>query len=303
MNKYMVLSFSNAKLFRGKEKATDKKIDLLSGDGNNKCYGIKREVSDMFVEPIAPNHVSNVLHTLFGERPVPSLRKCLYNRVDYYHQKAMDSYLKIDSPMASKEDGTKYYIGELMQTQKLAWDSFVAFKRDKEKANWELIRKHIGSQEHFDEFVDRARKIIKEEPLHMCFVDAAHLLNESWKKTKGKGLVNDLLEFLVSIGRTPVKHYITGETNPTFYKGLGRDALTICRGIETNVKILRGSIIVPVSDDDIERLKQYSKGHATILDGGLVKIESIVHKNFLEMDDDYRKVSDISSEKVKVETK
>ena len=71
-------------------------------------------------------------------------------------------------------------------------------------------------------------------------------------------------------------------------------ALNINNGVE-NVILLRGEILVPVSEEDIERLKE-NKGCATILDGGLVWIEGIVNSDHLSIDG-FEKVSEISSEK------
>lgn len=55
--------------------------------------------------------------------------------------------------------------------------------------------------------------------------------------------------------------------------------LTIVRGVDKIAK-LEGQILVPVSDEDLEKLRN-NKGTATILDGGLVYIKDVVDSNFI----------------------
>jgi hypothetical protein len=62
--------------------------------------------------------------------------------------------------------------------------------------------------------------------------------------------------------------------------------------IDTKIN-LSGSIIVPVNDEDIEKIRN-SKGCATLLDGGAVFIKGL--KNNVSVEG-YTKVGDISMEK------
>jgi hypothetical protein len=84
---------------------------------------------------------------------------------------------------------------------------------------------------------------------------------------------------------------INGINISTFNKN-GRTQLTIIKGIDTKIN-LSGSIIVPVNDEDIEKIKN-SKGCATLLDGGAVFIKGL--KNNVSVEG-YTKVGDISMEK------
>ena len=59
---------------------------------------------------------------------------------------------------------------------------------------------------------------------------------------------------------------------------------------------LSGTIIIPVTDEDIAHLRNCS-GYATILDGGLISIEKIIPENVLNTSD-YIKVAKLSTKTV-----
>jgi hypothetical protein len=71
-----------------------------------------------------------------------------------------------------------------------------------------------------------------------------------------------------------------------------RTRLTIVKGIDKKT-IFHGSIIVPVNNDDIEKIRK-SKGCPTLLDGGAVFIKGL--KNNVSVHG-YTRVGDISMEK------
>ena len=82
-NKYIKLSFRDAKLFPKNIKTKDFTSDLSVASKNRlvlsrskRCEG----VNNNFKEPITVHQISNMLHTLIGERPVPSFRKVFYNK-------------------------------------------------------------------------------------------------------------------------------------------------------------------------------------------------------------------------------
>ena len=87
MNNFLILKFRNAGLFRKHFNTKDKIWDI---DGSR-----DRKDEPEFVEPITVHQVSNMLHVLFGERPKSTVRKSAYDRLEYYFDKASDSYIKI----------------------------------------------------------------------------------------------------------------------------------------------------------------------------------------------------------------
>jgi hypothetical protein len=76
-----------------------------------------------------------------------------------------------------------------------------------------------------------------------------------------------------------------------------KTAKMVNTGLESAV-LLSGKILVPVNDQDIEILRNNSKGFATILDDGLVFIDSIKHENHISIQG-FIKVETISDEKTK----
>ena len=59
------------------------------------------------------------------------------------------------------------------------------------------------------------------------------------------------------------------------------------------ISFFKGKIYIPINEDDIEKI-QNGPGTATILDGGLVRIEGILNEEDLP-DDIGRKVGEIST--------
>jgi hypothetical protein len=89
VNKFLFLEFKNAGFFKKHKRTKDKIFDLSSTRN--------RKDEEEFEEPITYFQVSNILHVLFGERPVPSIRESLYSRNEYLVQKSLNSYIKINS--------------------------------------------------------------------------------------------------------------------------------------------------------------------------------------------------------------
>ena len=82
MVKYLRLKYKDARLFPTK-RGTGK---------NGKVYELGKSPVNrkglVWEEPITPYQVSNVIHVLFGERPVSSIKKTFYPKIDKYVEKA-----------------------------------------------------------------------------------------------------------------------------------------------------------------------------------------------------------------------
>ena len=108
---YLKLKFKNSKLFISRN-AKDYTFDI---------YGVynKRENNLVLGDSIHTNHVSNLIHVLFGQRPVPSLRPSIYSKSAKLYDLALNIYLKIDNYMIiNKKNNTIEYIKETTQTKK-----------------------------------------------------------------------------------------------------------------------------------------------------------------------------------------
>jgi hypothetical protein len=292
MSKYLILNFKNAKLFRkfDKEKKNRKCDDFVS-DGLGGY--ISRDYLPAFVEPITVHQVSNMLHVMFNERPVPSLRNSFYNKNEYYFEKAQNSYLKIDTPKISKND----YYYEKMHVKKAvpnSWNPSIP-------SNWEIVRKYIDNEDKFRIFVKKLNQILGvDDSESVPFLKIRNLV-QNLPQDKRLDLyntistlrditgLNDYFGTYIGSGifKKPVECAITRKLNKT--------ARMVNSGLES-VIVLSGQIIVPVSQDDVERLRTVSKGCATILDGGLVTIDSLKDENNVSIDG-FTQIKDISDEK------
>src|SRR5574343_28066 len=119
MNKYFELSFKNAGLIITVNKTNGGKQtkDKLPYSLN---YNNSRNVCDRFVEPITIFQVSNVIHKLFGQIPVPTFRRSAIPINEYLFNKASESYLKIDNVL----DNNGNFIKETFMTNKGVYNAY-----------------------------------------------------------------------------------------------------------------------------------------------------------------------------------
>lgn len=270
-NNYLILGFKNAGLFTNK-KSKDKVFDL----------GITKQRSevDFYVEPITVNQISNMIHVLFGERPVPSLRSVVYNRVDYLFNKAMESYVRIDSNQKyNKFKDLMEYISETIQVKKGVWNAWNPINL----IFWERVKQIL--EDDYDSFISLLKDEFGLDPESISFEDMRKkIVNSSNENIKN---------FLINLkGKKCLHNDIYSEISCELNAN-AKTALLVNRGVEKVIK-LSGEILVPISDDDIIKL-QNSKGCATILDGGLVYIKGIKSGDTITSDG-FRKVSEISLE-------
>ncbi len=279
MSKYLILQFKNARYFHFKK---DKSEYIF--EGYNKR---SRENEMFFIEPITVNHISNIIHVLFNQRPIPSFRKVFYKADEKLFLKAMDSFLKIDSDIYQKtiKSGEKRYSVEVMQSKKAVYNSW----NPNTFVYWERVKKLLGNK-WFPIFVDVIKQELKLDPLKISFKELKTML-VNLKDNSSE--INSMFEQLNKNGKKSLYNYIYLDgkdinQNP-------RTALNVISGFKRVIK-LKGEIRIPVNDDDLVRLNE-SKGTATILDGGLVYIKGVMFEDSLSDWDSFVKVSTISLEK------
>jgi hypothetical protein len=290
MNKYLIIKFSNARLFRkiGKNGHNYNCKDYVR-TGYGKGY-ISRDELPSFIEPLTVYQIANSLCVLWGERPVPSLRNCYYPRNEYFFEKAQNSYLRIDTP---KMENGGYYT-EFMQTKKAVWNSW-------EKnvcINWEVIKNYIDDKKKFDVFVKKLNEVLNSDSQLQSFYDIRKsVMNlDQEKRLELYDVINklgDISGLIYFFGRFVDGKFVANDDGKLTAK-LNRTARTVNSGVEKYAS-LSGQIIVPVSEEDIINLRK-SKGFARILDGGLVLIDSIKDENQVSIEG-FTLVKDISIEK------
>lgn len=274
MSKYLMLEFNNASLIRWHRGTKDKIFDPI-GLGDK----VERRIETEFVEPITAQQISGMLHVLFGERPKPMNRKTLYNRIEYLYEKAGECYLKFDN--FTDSDGK--FQSEIFQTNKSSWNSTQTVSY----MNWNRVYKLL-EDDLYKMFLDMVKDVFNHTPETITFVELANKI-----KTSTDSRVTEMFEILKKNNKTPLYSWVFGKpSEKTAMNQNSRTQLTIIKGIDTKIN-LSGSIIVPVDDEDIDKIRN-SKGCATLLDGGAVFIRGL--KNNVSVEG-YTKVSDISMEK------
>ena len=294
MKKYLIVKFKNAGFFAGYKT------------GDYVCIGkqrIKRETMLRFKEPITKFQVTNLLHVLFGERPVPSFRKVFYGLNDHYVSMAEDSYVKIESYI-------KPATGKM--PERYPWEAFTTRKAVSDSWNpiaimyWEKLRRllELKKEENpnmlYEEFVKIAKKLFKFNSTDDITFDQVCEKIRILKKDE-PSLFN---EFIVPIFKkfsqnmkTPAERYIIGESDKESVNKNKQTLALVNKSVDQITRI-SGTILVPVTDADIEVLRS-APAWATLLDGGFVKIESISDENSISSEG-FTKVSEISIEKVPI---
>lgn len=283
MNKYLELSFKNAGLIITDNKTNGGKQtkDKLPYSLN---YDNSRNVCDRFNKPITIFQVSNVIHKLFGERPVPTFRYSAIHRIEYLYNKASESYLKIDYVLDKNGD----FIKETFMTNKGVHNAYSpTFTIDWFKVKKMLFNINYNNDAYVD-FLFLINDLYNEKP--QSFNDLVDMI----KNDKNKDNYNKVINFF-SERKLKTFTYIFKNQGETINK-IPSIQNTINYGIDYK-SIFEGKIYVPINEDDIEKIKK-GPGTATILDGGIVKIEGILNEEDLP-DDIGIKVSEISTKQIK----
>jgi len=281
MENYLILKFENAGLFRngkGMKKTKDKVFCVSQKNA------LDRNKFSEFVEPIVVNHISNMIHVLFGERPKSTNRYSPYDIIQYYYDKALDSYLKIDTYVSDKG----FYTSEIVSLNKAVYNSWnpVSYM------NWNRVHRLL-EDELYNTFIKELSEILGFNVITKTFYDVKNIL----LKTKDVRL-DAIFKTLAENGKSPLYMSIYGISNQeSSINANVRTALTVTSS-PFKVTRLCGEIIIPVSDEDIVKLKK-NKGCATLLDGGLVTIKGIKHANMISVKG-FKKMSDISLEKTDI---
>jgi hypothetical protein len=301
MNKYLLLQFDSAGLFRRVTQHgynSSSKDFVFDVDGNK----IDRDSIPSFIEPITPHQVSNMIHVIFNQRPVPTLRKSYYKKNEYYWNKALNSYIKINT---IKNDFNTFPT-EKMRTKKSvnnSWSKHIIL-------TWELIRYYINDNSKYDKYTKflsdllntDVTKIPYEELINIVHNQPIDVAKNVYNFIKNLKLCDGLCyafglfmskkgDFNIStIDKTVCIRKSYTENTKLFLNSVR----VINSGI-ADVSKLSGNILVPVNDIDIEFLKNNSSGTANILDDGFVWIKKIINEDDID-DSDYTLISTISTE-------
>jgi hypothetical protein len=268
MNKYLILEFKNAGLFKKNRDTKDKSFDM---------FGRKeRKEMQEYIEPITVFQVSNMIHVLFGERPVPINREVLSSSIPYLFEKALQSYIKIDSYKDSKGN----FQSEKIQTKKAVGNSWSPVSY----MYWERVSKLLD-EDLYKYFIATLNEVFKINVIDKNFSEIKRMIKQT-----DSVVLTDLFNLLKKKGCTSLYEFVYNDILSDVNKN-PKIQFTVVTGLDKIIR-LNGQIVIPVNDDDINKIKQ-NKGCATILDGGIVYIKGIKSENVVSTDG-FTQVKDIS---------
>jgi hypothetical protein len=287
-DRYIKLSFKNAKLFPKNIKTKDFVTNLtVNNKGKFILKHSKRaeKINSCFKEPITVHQVSNMLHTLIGERPFPSFKTVFHSRNEEVFELANNSFIKITSPKINKKvngEIVETFIEETIMLNKASWNSWSKPK----VIHWFKIKKLLGN--NFDKFIELLNENLEYNATTKPFEELINIYSVYGSK------LDKTISFLKEINKTPIINFLT-KLEPDRSE-ITRNSLlgeTIVSGID-KVYVLDGEILVPFEQSFVDKLV---KTRTRILDGGFVKIEGFYYLDELEDTSSFIKLSEISDEK------
>jgi hypothetical protein len=275
--KYLILNFDSAKLF-----VNSKNMGIVINNG----IRIPRTKGLKFVEPITKYQIANMLAVLFGDRPRSTLWSTIYPtpRHDYFTKMAENSFLNISTPkFYNKTKDVYYYPKETLSSVKAVHNSWISSV----VITWEILRRYCVEDSIFAQLVVMLENILQKKnitEIPLTYVrDELSLLD-----------ISSLTTFLKEKKLLAFIRFIKDDNGSSLVQKENNSALTITNGIEYVIN-LRGKILVPVSEEDLESLSN-AKGTATLLDGGVVWIDSIKKDYQMSEYKNFNQVGEISLE-------
>lgn len=286
--KYIKLAFFNAKLYPKNNRTKDYVANLdIDNKGNLLFKHSKRadEIFSSFKEPITVHQVSNMLHTLVGDRPVPSFRLVPYGRNENIFNIAKNAFIKINSPkVKTKRNGEEIetFIPELTKQNKAAHNSW----SKPSVVHWFKIKKMMA--ETYDEFIGLINDAVGYDVTSKPFEE---LLN-CYEKYGNK--LNSTLDFLKKENKTPIFNFMTKENIDRSEITKNNRVLEVVNSGIDYAYFIDGEILIPYDELFVNKL---IKDTTNILDGGYVEIVGVFHDYEIENPENFTPVSEISDEK------
>lgn len=300
---FLSLSFRDAKLFPKPMKDTHRMLESIGGLSEvTKRADAQLEGRKVYNEcpfdTLLASSVSNALHVLVGERPVPSVRlndgPGAPQRIGAIDSLANSALVKITSGIRTDEETGKVVSAygfekgwEALITHKGSTLSTVPVARsmdlrdatafqDHRLVTWDRFLAQHGGEEYAPSALGVVAALLSASgAASTSSIDMVSAIRASWGTTQLSEALADstLKKHWVSLLTTGMTKNVTSLREG--YGQLGSVLnFTVSRGFE-RVLIRDGEILVPVEEKDIDQF-QRGPGWATILDGGVLKIKGIV---------------------------
>jgi len=282
--KYLFLSFKNAGLFRESSRSRDR---ILEGKTSTPRSG-----GLQYVAPITGHQVSNMLHVLVGERPVPSLRKTSLTVNKEIFDLANKGYLKITTPKVKMGDRDPIYPENIIKTAKSVSDST---RKPDAHVYWERIRKLIGDELNYS-FITLLTELLGSNVRRKY--TAIEARNKIMEEHSDNHKIIAFKELLTSESLKSLTNWLDGKDN-----AIDSNPKVLIRNNSgvANITKLRGEIIIPLTEHYADKISK-GGGVATILDDGLVVIEDIIDEDDMydNMLEGFTLISEISKKTKKI---
>jgi hypothetical protein len=274
--KVLLIKFASAGIFPDTRRSLDKMYDL---DGKT-----KRAESPRMLVPFKKldwRHVSNVLHVLMGERPVPTIRKTLLQPDISIQEAAKKARVVIDTPCNERGyEGVETMTGrksakDARQTARISY--FLGGRPVQIKGGlryWTRLERMLG-EALLNDLVRTVQTIThqRDATRSISAHRAIEILHDHYDSPEVRAFCNNCIR----AKRTALVNIIDPKGNTesiAFHTGVGSELNNMVNSGPENIVRISGTIFVPLDEELIRRLSQ-GCGAATILEGGLAYIEGI----------------------------
>lgn len=296
---YLVLKFENANLIRSVSisKKTKKRTGakqthlLIHGGESNGMSNIERVLDATghdWINPIPYTTLSNVLHCLCGEIPVPTKKRSLFKRNPIYDEIAKNSYVRYD---VKPEFNDKGYItnDEIYQTAKWAYDSnmtYISFfnlsdgtiKEMNGYYHWSNIKKNITYGTDYEDLLKLIEEVIGVKPEDLSVPQVVYEMSKHYNEDTFKEKVDNFIkerEKMVNGKKRILSCFYNLFFNKISTSGnidlkTSNTPLALNNGIGGKLS-LSGEIICEITDEIADKIRQ-NKGVANLLEFGIIYV-------------------------------
>ena len=259
-----------------------------------------------FLNPLPYTLISNVLHCLCGEIPVPTKRLSIFERIPALDDIAKQSWFKFENDLICVDSGKdgesriRPQYSDVFQTQKINPNSpqsanSIFYLHDGSFVtrnglySWSAFDKWFGETPDLSKaYIDLIQKYIKVNPRSLNFDNLILELSKWWYDAD---FINDVKDFILKTKKT-VKSWnevffnmniakkpngvIEVNRKPTSGNGSfqGKTPIVNKNGL-CKITPMNGDIICPIEDEDIITKIKDGKGFARLLEGGFVYVNRI----------------------------
>lgn len=296
---YLVLKFENANLIRSVSisKKTKKRTGakqthlLIHGGESNGMSNIERVLDATghdWINPIPYTTLSNVLHCLCGEIPVPTKKRSLFKRNPIYDEIAKNSYVRYD---VKPEFNDKGYItnDEIYQTAKWAYDSNMTYtsffnlsdgtiKEMNGYYHWSNIKKNITYGTDYEDLLKLIEEVIGVKPEDLSVPQVVYEMSKHYNEDTFKEKVDNFIkerEKMVNGKKRILSCFYNLFFNKISTSGnidlkTSNTPLALNNGIGGKLS-LSGEIICEITDEIADKIRQ-NKGVANLLEFGIIYV-------------------------------